>query len=151
MVDLRVTERPTEALRPSQSNPRTHSKRQIHQIADSIRTFGWTNPVLVDRSGTILAGHGRVEAAKLLGIETVPTISIDDLTEAQKRAYVIADNRLAELASWDSEILAGELQFLSSVDCDIDVQITGFEMAEVGRASLSGPISDQASVAHALH
>jgi hypothetical protein len=128
---LQVRWRRIDRLEPYGRNARTHSKKQLRQIADSIQRFGWTNPVLVDGDGGIIAGHGRVEAAKLLGLVEVPTISIDDLTEAQKRAYIIADNRLAELASWDSEVLAGELQFLSSVDCDIDVQITGFEMAEV--------------------
>ena len=130
-ADLQVTSRPIDALTPYSQNARTHSKKQVRQIADSIEHFGWTNPVLVDDAGGIIAGHGRVEAAKFLGLVEVPTIGIENLTEAQKRAYIIADNRLAELAGWDTEVLAGELQFLSAVDCDIDVQITGFEMAEV--------------------
>ena len=131
MTDLQVTDRPIDSLKPYTRNARSHSKRQIRQIADSITRFGWTNPVLVDGEGGIIAGHARVEAAIHLGLKEVPTIRIEDLTEAEKCAYIIADNRLAELAGWDTDILAGELQFLASVDCDIDVQITGFEMAEV--------------------
>jgi DNA modification methylase len=131
MTDLQVTDRPIDSLKPYTRNARSHSKRQIRQIADSITRFGWTNPVLVDGDGGIIAGHARVEAAIHLGLKEVPTIRIEDLTEAEKCAYIIADNRLAELAGWDTDILAGELQFLASVDCDIDVQITGFEMAEV--------------------
>jgi ParB-like chromosome segregation protein Spo0J len=92
-------------LSPYQRNARTHSKAQIRKIADSIRAFGFTNPVLIDAKNTIIAGHGRVEAAKLLGFEQVPTIRLDSLTPAQVRAYVIADNRLAEDAGWDTEIL----------------------------------------------
>jgi DNA modification methylase len=128
---LAVTWCPIGTLEPYSNNARTHSKRQIRQIAESIEAFGWTNPVLVDGEGGIIAGHGRVEAAKLLGLAEVPTIRIDDLTEAQKRAYIIADNRLAELAGWDEEVLAIELQFLVSADVDIDVSLTGFAGAEV--------------------
>ena len=85
-----ITYQAISALQPDARNPRTHSKRQIRQIADSIRAFGFTNPILVDEKGSVMAGHGRLEAAKLLGIRQVPTIRIGDLTEAQKRAYVIA-------------------------------------------------------------
>ena len=89
------------SLRPWAKNARTHSKKQLRQIAESIRTFGFTNPILIDQANTILAGHGRVEAAKSLGIETVPCLRIEHMTEPEKRAYVIADNRLAENAGWD--------------------------------------------------
>ena len=109
------------ALQPDARNPRTHSKRQIRQIADSIRAFGFTNPILVDEKGSVMAGHGRLEAAKLLGIRQVPTIRIGDLTEAQKRAYVIADNKLAENAGWDSELLTEELRFLTDLTLGFDV------------------------------
>ena len=98
-----------EALRPWARNARTHSKKQIRQIAESIRTFGFTNPVLIDEAKTILAGHGRVAAAKLLGLETVPCRLISSMSAAQKRAYVLADNKLAQNAGWDEEILAIEL------------------------------------------
>jgi DNA modification methylase len=129
--DLVVEQVPISSLKPYPTNPRTHSRKQIRQIAESIRTFGWTNPVLVDANGRIIAGHGRAEAAKLLGTPHVPVLRIDDLTEAQLKAYVIADNKLAELAGWDAEILANELQLLSELDLDFDIEVTGFEMGEI--------------------
>lgn len=116
---------------PYPRNARTHSKRQIRQIADSIRAFGFTNPVLVDRSGTIVAGHGRVEAAKLLGMKKGPTICLENLNEDQIRAYILADNKLAEKAGWDNAILAIELQHLTSIDLGFDVSLTGFEIPEI--------------------
>ena len=119
-----------EKLRPYPRNARTHSKKQIRQIAASIKEFGWLNPVLADVHGQIIAGHGRVEAAKLLNLDTVPVIRIEGLTETQIRAYVIADNRLAEIAGWDEDILAKELQLLT-LDLDFDVELTGFEMGEI--------------------
>lgn len=121
----------TDLARYSQ-NARTHSKRQIRQIAESIRVFGFVNPILIDRKNRIIAGHGRVEAAKLLGISKVPTICLESLSEEQIRAYIIADNKLAENAGWDKSILAIELQHLLTLDCaDFDVTITGFEVAEI--------------------
>ncbi len=128
MDRLKITHQSPAALQPRATNPRTHSKRQIRQIADSIERFGFTNPVLIDREGGIVAGHGRIEAAKLIGIDKVPTIRLEDLTEAEIRAYVIADHRLAELAGWDRELLAIELQGLIELDIDFDVTITGFEI-----------------------
>ena len=119
-----------EKLRPYPRNARTHSKKQIRQIAASIKEFGWLNPVLADAHGQIIAGHGRVEAANLLNLDTVPVIRIEGLTETQIRAYVIADNRLAEIAGWDEDILAKELQLLT-LDIDFDVELTGFEMGEI--------------------
>jgi ParB-like chromosome segregation protein Spo0J len=113
------------------NNPRTHSAKQIRQIAASIVEFGWTVPILIDRNGRVIAGHGRLAAATLLGIEQVPTICLDQLTEAQIRAYIIADNKLAENAGWDQQKLATELQFLSSVDIDFDPELTGWETAEI--------------------
>lgn len=118
-------------LRPWAKNARTHSVKQIRQIADSIREFGFTNPVLIDRDNTILAGHGRVEAAKLIGMDKVPCIRLEQMTPEQKRAYVLADNKLALNAGWDEELLAGELQALMNVDLDFDVEITGFSIAEI--------------------
>ena len=112
-------------------NARTHTKRQIRKIAASIRRFGFVNPVIIDRNNRIIAGHGRVRAAKLLGLEKVPTILLENLTEDEIRAYVLADNRLAELAGWDEEILAIELQYLLTIGEDLDVTDIGFEMAEV--------------------
>jgi len=129
---LEVIYKPLDALKPNPNNARTHSKRQIKMIAESIRVFGFTNPVLVDSNKRIIAGHGRVEAGKLLGMTQVPTICLESLTEEQVRAYVIADNKLAENAGWDRSILAIELQHLLTLECaDFDVTITGFEVAEV--------------------
>ena len=127
---LSVIYRPVNTVRANPHNARTHSKHQIRQIAASIKTFGFTNPILIDRNNTIIAGHGRVEAAKLLGLEQVPTILLENLTQAQVQAYILADNRLAEKAGWDNSILAIELQHLISLD-DIDVTITGFEIPEI--------------------
>src|SRR3546814_3058560 len=101
----------------------------------SIGTFGFTNPILIDGAGTIIAGHARVEAAKLRGMSHVPVRVIDHLTPAQLRAYVIADNRLAERAGWDRALLALEFKDLSALDLDFDLTITGFEIEiKVGRA-----------------
>jgi DNA modification methylase len=121
--------RPVSQLKPYRNNARAHSKKQIRQIADSISRFGFNNPVLVDDAGQIIAGHGRVAAAKLLGLAGVPTLKLSHLTETEKRAYVLADNRLAEKAGWDKEMLTIELQAL--IDLDFDVAITGFETPEV--------------------
>jgi hypothetical protein len=129
--DLEVQYRPIGDLTPRAGNPRRHSPRQIRQIAASIEEFGFTNPALIDDDGGILAGHGRVAAAKLLGLETVPTIRLSELTEPQRRAYVLADNKLAENAGWDPELLALELQYLSELELDFDLTITGFEAAEI--------------------
>lgn len=120
-----------QALRPWAKNARTHSKKQLKQIADSIRTFGFTNPVLIDRENTILAGHGRVEAAKLIGMDQVPCVRLENMTPEQKRAYVLADNKLALNAGWDEELLAEELKALLSADIDFDVEITGFSVSEI--------------------
>src|SRR5580700_9133649 len=127
---LTVTYEEIRKLVPYARNARTHSKHQIRQIAESIRTFGFTNPVLVNRSKMIIAGHGRIEAAKLLGMSSVPTICLENLTEDQIRTYILADNRLAEKAGWDTSILAIELQHLISVDLAFDVSITGFKVGE---------------------
>src|SRR5208337_2516881 len=129
MPPLRVSYKDPAQLRRRDRNPRTHTPNQIKQIAASIKEFGFINPVLIDGSNGIIAGHGRVEAAKLLGMTAIPTVCADHLTPAQVRAYVIADNRLAELAGWDRKLLAIELQELS-VELDFNVAITGFETAE---------------------
>ena len=128
---LQVEMSAISSLHPNSGNARTHSKKQIKQIASSIERFGWTNPVLTDTDDRIVAGHGRVEAAKLLGLGHVPTIRLENLSGAELRAYVIADNRLAEQAGWDNEVLAIELQALSEIDLDFDIEITGFETAEI--------------------
>jgi len=133
---------PIGNLKANARNARTHSKHQVRQIASSMKTFGFTNPVLVDKDNTIVAGHGRVAAAKLLGISKVPTIRLENLTPDQVRAYVLADNRLAEKAGWDKSILAIELQHLISIEDDFEVTITGFEIPEIDLI-LSTPSSDK--------
>lgn len=121
--------RPVSALRPYSRNARTHSKAQIAQIASSIERFGFTNPVLISGDGEIIAGHGRVAAAKLLSIAEVPTIALDHLSAAERKAYVLADNKLALSAGWDQDLLAIELQGL--IDLEFEVELTGFSIAEI--------------------
>ena len=118
-----------DALIPYARNSRTHSETQVAQIAASIREFGFTNPVLIDGDGGIIAGHGRVLAARMLGMQTVPAVRIDYMSEAQKRAYVIADNKLALNAGWDEELLALELGDLQ--ESGFDLELTGFDEAEI--------------------
>ncbi|MGH9615099.1 MAG: site-specific DNA-methyltransferase [Acidobacteriaceae bacterium] len=128
---LSVEYRSVGSLKSYSQNARTHSKHQIRQIAGSIGEFGFINPVLVDSTDRIIAGHGRVAAAKLLGMEQVPTIRVENLTTDQIRAYVLADNKLAENAGWDKSILAIELQHLLNIDTEFDITVTGFEIPEI--------------------
>lgn len=127
-----IVMRRIDELRPYAGNARTHSRKQIGQIARSIERFGFTNPVLIADDGEILAGHGRVAAARHLGWREVPTLALSKLDEAERRAYVLADNKLALSAGWDQEILAIELQAL--VDLEFDVELTGFSLAEIDLA-----------------
>ena len=143
--------RPVSDLRPYPRNARTHSKAQIQQIADSIERFGFTNPVLISDEGEIIAGHARVEAARLLGFEAVPTLRLSHLSAEERRAYVLADNKLAQNAGWDFEILAEELEAL--IEIDFDVSVTGFSAAEIDLTldqardtSPSQPEADQADM-----
>src|SRR3954452_8502464 len=128
---LSIVYQAVDSLKPRSTNPRIHSKKQIAQIANAIRRFGFTNPVLVDDSNGILAGHGRVEAAKEVGLTQVPTVRLSAMTEAEIRAYVIADNKLAENAGWDRNLLGLELQYLTELQVDFDVTLTGFEWPEI--------------------
>jgi len=128
---LSIVDRSIDQLKPYTRNARTHSKQQIRQIADSIQAFGFTNPILVDKQNTIVAGHGRWRAAALLGMNHVPTICLERLTEDQIRAYILADNKLAEKAGWDESILAIELGHLLTVDLGFDVTLTGFDVPEI--------------------
>ena len=111
----------TGKLIPYANNSRTHSEKQIQQVAASIKEFGFTNPILIDEDNGIIAGHGRLQAAQLLGMDTVPTISLKGFTEAQKKAYVIADNKLALNSGWDDELLKIEIEALSDFDFDLDI------------------------------
>jgi ParB-like chromosome segregation protein Spo0J len=118
---ISVAYQPIDHLKPDAANPRQHSRKQIQQIANSIEAFGFNVPILVDNDLKVIAGHGRLLAARKLGWDEVPTISIGHLTEAQARAFMIADNRLTELSSWDPKLLAVEVKALSVVDLDFSI------------------------------
>jgi DNA modification methylase len=128
---LAVTYKATGALVPDPRNARTHPKRQIEQIVASIRAFGFTNPVLADPQGNIIAGHGRLRAARQMELAEVPVIELDGLSEAQKKALRLADNKIALNAGWDTEILKLELAELSLPELDIDLGLTGFSPGEI--------------------
>jgi len=132
-ANLALEYRAPQTLLPASRNARTHSKKQITKISASIRQFGFVNPVLLDASGKIVAGHGRVLAAKQLGISKVPTIRLDHLSESERRAYLIADNRLAELAGWDNAMLALELGELADFATEFNIEITGFDGGDIDR------------------
>ena len=129
--DLTVVYRRIEALNPDPANPRLHSKKQIRRIACSIETFGFNVPVLVDAKLKVIAGHGRLLASRELGITEVPTLCLDHLTPAQARAFMIADNRLTEIAEWDDQLLAQQPKELSFLDLDFSIEVTGFEVGEI--------------------
>lgn len=118
-------------MTPDPENARVHGSRQIARIADSIAAFGFNVPIVIDGNGAVLAGHGRVLAARRLGLSEVPTIALEHLSEAERRAFMIADNRLAELASWDDRRLGVELKALKSLDLDFSIEATGFELDEI--------------------
>ena len=141
---LAITYRPIGDLIPYARNARTHSEAQVALIAGSIREFGFTNPVLVDGSNGIIAGHGRVMAAGKLGMSAVPVIELSHLSEAQKRAYVLADNKLAERAGWDVEMLALEVADLATLGIDLmDLGFTGRELDELLRQNGADPREDE--------
>lgn len=111
-------------LKPYERNAKIHSEEQVQKIADSINEFGFVSPCLIDRDYNIIAGHGRVMAAKLLGMDTVPCVFIEGLTDEQRRAYILADNRLTELGAWDIDLVTSELE-----DIDIDIEMLGFDFS----------------------
>jgi DNA modification methylase len=129
--ELAIDYRSIHALKPDPRNARTHPKRQIEQIVRSIREFGFTNPVLVDENGVLIAGHGRLRAAKEVGLAEVPTITLRDLTEVQKKALRLADNKIALSAGWDLEVLRLELAEIGTLDVDFDLSLTGFASGEI--------------------
>lgn len=126
---LHVAYQLTDKIIPYANNPRTHSDRQITQVASSIQEFGFNNPILIDEENGIIAGHGRLAAAKKLNMESVPTIRLEGLTEAQRKAYLIADNKLTENSDWDYDLLAVEVERLKELDFDVD--LTGFDATEL--------------------
>lgn len=140
---MKIEQLPTADLIPYARNTRTHSPEQVAQIAGSIREFGFTNPILIDGENGIIAGHGRVMAASKLGLEKVPCIRLAHLTDTQKRAYIIADNKLALNAGWDEEMLGLELADLREADFDLGLlgfsenELGAFDIEEAGMPELS--------------
>ena len=126
-----IVHRPIDQLKPDPRNARRHSVKQIRQIADSITAFGFNVPILVDAELKVIAGHGRPLACRHLGRREVPTIGLEHLSEAQARAFMIADNRLTEIASWDDRLLGEQLRELSELTLDFNLEVTGFDMAEI--------------------
>ena len=141
--DLHIELRRIDELKPSPRNPRTHSAKQIRQIAESIRALGFTSPLLIDADDNVIAGHGRLRAAKQVGMETVPTIRLDQLSEEKARALMVADNRLAELAGWDEDLLAAELLELSKLELDFELEVLGFETPEIDFMIGAAPKGDE--------
>lgn len=144
LSNLHIEQRLISELRLDPRNTRVHSKAQIRQIGESIRVFGFLVPVLVDQASKVIAGHGRILAAQVLGWEQVPVIGIHHLTPEQARAFAIADNKLTENASWNKELLAVQLKELSALNLDFSLEVTGFSMAEIDLhiESLSAPPED---------
>src|SRR5438270_5287640 len=130
-LGLKIVYRRIDELKPDPANPRRHSKKQIRQIADSIKVFGFNVPILVDPDNNVIAGHGRLGACRELGWSEVPTLCLDHLTPAQARAFRIADNRLTEISVWDDRLLAQQLKDLSLLGLDFNIEVTGFEMPEI--------------------
>jgi DNA modification methylase len=139
---LKFVYKPTSSLTPDPRNARTHPKRQIEQITASIRAFGFTNPVLADENDTLIAGHGRLRAAKELGLAEVPVIELAGLTEAQKKTLRLADNKIALNAGWDLEVLKLELADLLIPEIDIDLALTGFSSGEIDVVMAGSPDPD---------
>ena len=137
MTEMQIVQRKIEDLIPYVKNSRTHSEDQIAQIAASIKEVGWTNPILIDGENGIIAGHGRLMAARKLKHKQVPTIELKDLTETQRKAYIIADNRLALNAGWDNEMLTIELNDLLADGFALD--ILGFDPTEMQTLINGGP------------
>lgn len=145
--DLDIKYISTEKLVPYANNARTHSDEQIRQIADSIGEFGFTNPVLIDEKNGVIAGHGRIMAAQLLKLDTIPTIKLSGLSEAQKKAYVIVDNKLAENSGWDLDLLRSE--FIDLQDMDFDTDLLGFsdeDMLEIFPEEPKSGLTDEDDV-----
>lgn len=143
---LAVTYRSVDTLAPSPRNARTHPKRQIEQLIASIRAFGFTNPVLIDPEGAVIAGHGRLLAAKAMELVEVPTIVLDGLSETQKRALRLADNKIALNAGWDVDLLKVELADLAVLDIDFDLSVTGFSTGEIDVVLKGSPDPDDEAI-----
>lgn len=143
-LDLKVVRQPISALRLEGRAARSHSDKQMRALVASIRQFGFITPVLIDEAGVVLAGRGRLAAAQQVGLADVPTLRLDHLSSAEKRAYVLADNRIAELAGWSKDILALELKELSLLDADFELEITGFSTLEIEALTIDIGAEDEA-------
>jgi len=143
---LAIGYRRIDTLVPSSRNARTHSKRQVAQIVASITEFGFTNPILIDPDSGIIAGHGRLLAAKSMGMSEVPTIVLEGLSDVQKRALRLADNKIALNAGWDVDLLKLELGELAALDIDIDISVTGFSTGEIDVALNNSPDPDDDTI-----
>ena len=130
---LELSQRRVESLSTDPKNARTHDDKQIAQVGASIVRFGFTNPLLIDERDVIIAGHARLAAAINIGLDIVPVIVIAGLSEAERRALALADNKIALNAGWDEKLLATELEFLADLQIDLDVSITGFDTVEIDR------------------
>src|SRR5215472_4745451 len=129
--NLQIVYRRIDELNPDPANPRCHTPKQIRKIADSVRAFGFNVPILIDRDDKVICGHGRLAAGRELGCREVPTVRLDHLSPTQTRAFMIADNRLTEIAAWDDRLLAQQLKDLSLLGLDFNLELTGFEMPEI--------------------
>ena len=141
---MKITQKKVTELIPYVNNSRTHSDEQVAQIAASIKEFGWTNPILIDGENGIIAGHGRLMAARKLGHTEVPTIELKDLTETQKKAYIIADNKLALNAGWDNELLMIELEGILADG--FELELMGFDPSELDNKTIDYDILDDEDV-----
>jgi len=128
---LNIISRSIEEIKPNPANPRRHNRTQIRKLARILKRFGFRIPLLIDPNSVLIAGHARLEAARAIGMTEVPTITVDDLTEAEVQAFMIADNRIAELATWDDRMLAEQLLELSRIRPEFEIELTGFEMGEI--------------------
>jgi DNA modification methylase len=128
---------PVSSLKPHPDNPRTHSKAQVRKIAESIRTFGFRMPVVIDPTSRLICGHARIEACKMVGIDRVPAVRVTDLSDAQLRGLMIADNRLTDLSAWDDKLLAENLKVLSDLDLNFEIESIGFDYGEIEQRVLS--------------
>jgi ParB-like chromosome segregation protein Spo0J len=138
MLVIQVHVVPIDRIKPNPRNARTHSRKQVGEIADSIKAVGWTVPILIDEQQRLIAGHGRLEAAKTLGLKTVPTIMLRGLSDAKRRALALADNKIAENAGWDRELLAAELPELTEllIEEGLDISLTGFLPVEIDQLTV---------------
>ena len=139
MNNLHIEQVAVSELRPNPRNARVHSAKQLHQIKASIEAFGFNNPLLIDKDNLVIAGHGRLEAARLVGLQTVPVLRIEHLTPEQMRMFALADNKIALNAGWDMDMLRQDLVELSELD--LDLEITGFATAEIDLL-IDGPTSN---------